>query len=507
VHAISWRLRDALATRHRVADRCRSDGGFAVVAVATVLWVFLMGLNVWRRHDRFDTFDNDLGFHTQFVWLLSRGHWFSSILGLSPFAHNATFGYFLFVPFAWLRLNVAQVLDLTQTLAVALGVVPVFRLARRRLGEGWISAALPLLYLLHPVVQGNVWETFHPEAMAMTPLLCAYDAADEGRFGTYWRWIALAIIWKTDVALFIAVLGLVFVRRRDRRVGWRTFALGAVWFVAVVGIMIPSLSGGGTVFGPLYGDLGDTPAQVIKSSVAHPDRFARHLRDAHPVRYGRDLLAPYAFLPVLAPANLLIGLPQNMVSLLSDAEFTRDPIDNPHYQALPLVALTMALVEACGFVRRRWPTGVEPVVAITFAAALATSVAWGSLPFGVRASHFWSEDGDPLRAAKEHAIAMVDDSDVVSAQYRLVPHLAERRLVYSFPNPWRQVYYGVEGTAQPDPAVVEWLVFDLSVPFSESDQQLVDCILGSGTFDEQYREGEIVVYQRNAAEPIDADCR
>jgi uncharacterized membrane protein len=485
----------------------RADRAVLVVTVVAVAWFAVLALDVWRRHDRFDTFDNDLGFHTQFVWLLSRGHWFSSILGLSPFAHNATFGYFLFVPFAWLRLNVAQVLDLTQTLAVALGVVPVFRIARRRLGESWISAALPLVYLLHPVVQGNVWETFHPEAMAMTPLLCAYDAADEGRLRSYWRWIALAIIWKTDVALFIAVLGLVFVRRRDRRAGWWTFALGAVWFVAVVGIMIPRLSGGGTVFGPLYGDLGDSPAEVIGSSVAHPSRFVRHMRDAQPVRYGRDLLTPYAFVPVVAPTNLMIGLPQNMVSLLSDAEFTRDPIDNPHYQALPLVALTMALLESCGLVRRRWPGAIEPVVAVVLAAALATSAAWGSLPFGVRSSHYWSEDGDPLRAAKEHAIELVGPSDVVSAQYRLVPHLAERRLVYSFPNPWRRVYYGVEGTERPDPAVVEWLVFDLTVPFSEGDQQLADCVLGSGTFDESYRHGEIVVYHRDVAkEPVDVDC-
>jgi uncharacterized membrane protein len=492
--------------RYRVWDRLRSDTGASVVLVATLLWLFWMGLAVWRRHDRFDTFDNDLGFHTQFVWLLSRGHWFSSILGLSPFAHNATFGYFLFVPFAWLRFDVAQTLDLVQAASIALGVVPIFRIARRRLGDDWISAALPLAYLLHPVTQGNVWETFHPESMAITPLLCAYDAADEGRWSRYWKWIALAIIWKTDVALFIAVLGLVFVRRRDRRIGWRTFAIGAVWFVAVLGVMIPRLSGGGTVFGVLYGDLGDTPTDVVKTSITHPSRFMRHLTDSQPTRYGRDLLTPYGFVPLLAPVNLLIGFPQNMVSLLSDAPFTRDPIHNPHYQALPLVALTMALLEACGWVKRRWPTLREPVVAAVLAGGLATSATWGSLPISVRYSHFWSEDGDPLRGAKERAVAMAGESDVVTAQYRLVPHLAERRLVYSFPNPWRQVFYGVEGTPRPDPSLVEWMIFDLTVAFSEGDQQLVDCVLGAGTFDEAFREAEIVVYHRNANEPTDVEC-
>lgn len=490
----------------RALDRLRDDRIVLLLVVVTVAWLAVLGLDVWRRHDRFDTFDNDLGFHTQFVWLLSRGSWFSSILGLSPFAHNATFGYFLFVPLAWTGLPVPHVLDLTQALAIGLGVVPVYRLARRRFGDTWITAALPVIYLLHPVVAGNVWETFHPEAMAMTPLLAAYDAADEGRWRRYWVFVFLAIIWKSDVALFLAVLGLVVVRTRDRRAGWRTVALGAAWFVLVIGILIPSLSDGGTVFGPLYGDLGDTPTEVIQTSASHPSRFVRHLRDAEPHRYANELLAPFAYAPTLSPVTLLVGLPQNMVSLLSEAEFTRDTVDNPHYQALPVVALTLAMIEGLRWLKRRHASLLEPAVVVILATALTCAAAWGALPFGTRYAHFWSEDGDPLRPAKEHALSLPDGDDVVSAQYRLVPHLAERRLVYSFPNPWRAVFYGVEGTPRPDPATVEWLVFDESVPYGPEDLATRDCILGAGTFDEVFRDREIVVWHRNATEPVDRDC-
>lgn len=490
----------------RLADRIRYEPGIAVVAVATVAWLIVMGLNVWRRHDRFDTFDNDLGFHTQYVWLLARGHWFSSILGLRAFGHNATFGYFLFAPFSWFGAG-AQLLDLTQTLAIGLGVVPVFQLARRRLGPTWVAAALPLAYLLHPVTQGNVWETFHPEAMAITPLLCAYAAADEKRWRRYWFWVLLAIIWKTDVALFIAMIGLLLWIRGERKVGKRTFAIGAVWFTLVIGVMIPTLSGGGTVFGPLYGDLGDNPVQVVQNSVNHPSRLYAHIRRSQPDRYSRDLLAPYGFVPVLAPVTLLVGLPQNTVSLLSDAVFTRDPIDNPHYQALPLAALTLALIEAMTWIKRRRSALLEPAIAVVLAAGLATSAAWGSLPISVRFSHFWSEDGDPLRAGKEHAVALPGKDDVVSAQYRLVPHLAERRRIYSFPNPWRIQYYGVEGTTKPDPAVVEWLILDETVLGTDEDVALLDCIKGAGTFAEAFRDQQIVVYHRIPdVDPIDRAC-
>ena len=158
----------------RLRERCREEPGVAVVAVAIILWVGFLYLDVWRRHDRFGTFDNDLGFHTQYVWLLARGKVFSTILGLPAFGHNATFGYFLFAPFSWIGLGGPQFLDFVQAVVVArrgprvcAGPPPAWL----RMGA---DGARTRVYLLHPVVQGNVWETFHPEAMAMTPLLWAY---------------------------------------------------------------------------------------------------------------------------------------------------------------------------------------------------------------------------------------------------------------------------------------------------------------------------------------------
>ena len=123
-------------TGRRVRLPAFLDAPFATLLVAITVWVGWLGLHVWRRHDRFSTFDNDLGFHTQFVWLISHGKWFSSILGLPAFGHNATFGYFLLAPFSWLG-GGAQFLDLTQTLAIGLGAVPVYLIARDRLGRPW----------------------------------------------------------------------------------------------------------------------------------------------------------------------------------------------------------------------------------------------------------------------------------------------------------------------------------------------------------------------------------
>jgi uncharacterized membrane protein len=490
----------------RLLDRVRYEPGIAVLAAATTAWIFVMELAVWRRHDRYGTFDQDIGFHTQFIWQLARGRSFSTIVGVPAFGHNSTLGYFLLVPLSWLHLDGVQTLDLLQTLVVAGGVLPIYVLARRRLGSGWPATILPLAWLLHPVVQDFVWETWHPEVIATTFLLCAYAAADDWKWRRYWLFVVLAIIWKNDVALFVFMLGIWVTFRRNKKVGRRTMALGAAWFLAA-SVLIPHIAGGSTVYGILYGDLGDTPVQVAKNSVLHPSRLVQHLRDAHPIQYGRDMTAPYGFIPWLAPVQIGLALPQIAIDVLpTELPDTRLWTYAPHYQAMPMAALTIALVEGTALLHRRRRALRNPACAFLLACGLASSVAWGALPGGVRWHYYWSEDDDPTRAAKDAAVALVGPSAPVSANYLITAHLAQRELVYTFPNPWRRQYWGVVGSDRPDPAAVQLIVLDEGI-ISPSEQEVEACIVASGAFEEAYRNGQIVVLERIPEhEPTDVDC-
>jgi len=461
---------------------------------------------LWRRHDRFGTFDWDLGFHTQYVWQLARGRTFSSLIGLHAFGHNATFGYFLLLPIAWLGLDIAHTLNLVHTIAAASAVVPVYVLARRRLGAGWPAAAMAVAYLLHPLAQNMVWETFHPEVVAMPFMLGAYVAADARQWRRYWVLFGVAILWKPDVALFLAALGLWIAWRHERRVGLATTAIAGTWAAVMLLVVVPTFSGGGTVYGALYGDLGDSPTEVLQTSVEHPSRLARHVVDAEPVEYGRDLLAPYGFVALAAPAQLLLAAPQLAVNILPTDTSPRTFDWAPHYQAVPMVALTIALVEAVGWLRRRRELLLAPACAVVLAFGLATSATWGSLPFSVRWSYFWSEDGDPLHAAKRTAVATVTNDGGVSAQYLLSAHFAEREVVYTFPVPWVALDNGAAGTEQREPGDVEWIVLD-ETNLDELGRRIEACILDAGTFEEVFRDREIVVLRRyQDADPEDEEC-
>ncbi len=469
-----------------------------VVALGVAVWIIVFGVLVWRRHALYGTIDFDLGIHDQSVWLLSRGHSFSTVRGLPVFGHHATFGYLLLVPFYWFGAG-PQLLDLFQVTVLALGAVPIYLLARDRLASPWAAVVPAMVWLLLPAVQWFAWETFHPEVVAIVPVLCAYLAAERKRIGWYWIWVALAIVWKEDLALLFIGLGLLYLLRRRIRLGAATIAVSTVWFVAFAMVMVPQLAGGRTVYGPLYGDLGDTPTEVVGTAIEDPGAIAVRLRDNGAPSYAVQLMAPMAFTPLAAPGLLLLGAPQAVVNLLSTANFTWDV--RYHYAALPVVALALGMVEGISAIdrwaRRRAPSQATAVrrgvLGLTLAAALYSTWAWGPSPVSMRFEDgYWPKGRTESTDAKDAAVAAIPGGAAVSADYNLVPHLSHRELIYTFPNPWISSNYGVDGRGLPDPATVEWIAVDVNL-LDLASRTMFDQLFASGQFRvESYDDGIIV---------------
>ena len=458
----------------------QTDAPVRVVLFGALAWIAWLYLDVWRRHDRFGTFDYDLGLHAQYVWLLGHGRSFSSITGVPAFGHNVTLGYLLFIPFGWLGAG-AQFLDFVQTVALASAVIPIYRLSRRRFTSSWTAVILVAVFLLNPVVVNLVFETFHPEVLAIAPLLGAIDAAEEGRWHRFGWLIAFALMWKIDVALFVFMLGFRVWRRHSRRAGIATVAAGFTWFVLCTSVIVPHFTNGHSVYGPLYAGLGDTPFDVAKTSVTDPGRVVDRLESSEPDRYARDLLAPYGFVPVLAPASVALAAPQYAIDLLSYADFTRNFRVGAHYQAMPTIALMLGLLDGLVRLRRRRPQSWPAVLTVVVGCTVATSVAWSALPAGVRHHSAQTADGRANAANRRAVVAAIGDDVGVSAPFNMVSHLAAREHVYTFPNPWRSSYYGVPGTPSPPPTDVRALVID-PVTLNDQSKVVYHCVTLSGAF-------------------------
>lgn len=246
----------------------------------------------------------------------------------------------------------------------------------------------------------------------------------------------------------------------------------------------------------------------MHTGLEHPTQISDRVVENRPPPYFHDLLAPYGYVPVLAPGTMMLGAPQFAINLLALPKFTRDPFDNPHYQALPIVALTLALLDALARIRKSWPATLHGVIGAVTVVSLLFAIAWSPIPNGVRREHYWSEDGDVLRRDKDAAVALVGPDAPVSATYLFVPHLTRREIVYSFPNPWMKVFYGVDNTALPDPARVHWLAVDTML-LNDVFRDVYACIIVSGSFElrQQSDDATIEVWERVPGRTDDRSCQ
>jgi uncharacterized membrane protein len=467
----------------------------AVLALVVCLWAITFSVLVVLKHERFASVDFDMGIHDQSVWLLSHLRGFLTVRGLQVFGHHATPGYFLFVPFYWLG-GGPNLLNVTQVCVAALGAVPVYLLARFRTNKAWVGVALGIAYLLHPALQFFVAELFHPEVLAITPLLCAYYCSVRRR----WLWFAffavLAVCWKEDLALAVVVLGLIIALRGDRRIGLITAGVALAWFALWIFALFPLLNGGKVQGEGLYTDVGGSPGGVIGTLFSHPTRITDRLVSSDSADYAWKLLAPYGLTAVLAPISLLLAGPQWFLNLVTSVPWTKTITF--HYAALPFAAVTIASVEGVSFVVRRWRArvGAVSVAVVVLACALITTIAWGPSPIGREYRRgWWALDTNTRLEVAQEAVDVVPDGAPVSATYNLLPHLTHRAEAYSFPNPWRSQNFGIDGEPRRSPADVAWIVADRNV-FDDPTAALFDHLVNRGTFEVVFERDNYVVARR-----------
>ena len=165
----------------------------------------------------------------------------------------------------------------------------------------------------------------------------------------------------------------------------------------------------------------------------------------------RDLWAPFGFVNLLAPVTILIAIPQLLANLLSINNFTWSL--RFHYIAIPLMASMLGFVLGLKRLRgqlahlrgRHRARGLDRHRALRGASARTartTRPATGRSPC------------PRIKRQIEHALSLIPSHAAVSASYHLVPHLTDRRLIYSFPNPWQGRNWGINDEDQRNPESV-----------------------------------------------------
>jgi len=300
-----------------------------IVMAAIVCYAFLLGWICQAKYRAFGYTDFDLAVHTQSVWNILHGSMDSSILGIPFLGNHMVLILYLIAPFYALCSSPLLLLHI-QTAILALGAWGIYKLAQRELSDGW-GLAFALLYLIYPpLIYMNLYE-FHPIALASTFLIFATYFYRTDRFRAFWGFLALAMLCQENVALIVMAFGLyALIERRSRKWVWVPIAVGLLYFVLVVVIVMPRLNRYVQMYS-MYSHLGASFPEVMKNAATHPGLVMKSMWNPERLTFFNLLFAPLGYLSLLSPFSLIPAAPVFLQRLLSSRATESSLIF--HYQA------------------------------------------------------------------------------------------------------------------------------------------------------------------------------
>jgi len=321
------------------------------------------------------------------------------------------------------------------SVSVALGAIPFFRIARRRLDSDWWALACAIGYLMLPAVETSSGWDVHGTSFLPPLLLAALDAVESGKRGWWWFWTLLAMGCREDIPFLAGWAMFWLVPRERRREAIWMLGLGLGLSLFYFQIVIPHFGGSGTPFLAYFLPPGTeiSPAGILP--IVNQWAFWQHrllLFVGYVVRLSLPLLFLYwLHLPtLLAMAPLLLI---NSLSLYPAAQFP-----NCWHYSVPIIP--WALVGT-----------VEGIVILEqFLGRWKPTVHWRGLigeavAVSILATH-WMEGYTPLsqnfawpiptnrEVAVERMLAQVPADASVSADPSLAAHLSQRRTLRLFPD-------------------------------------------------------------------------
>lgn len=427
------------------------------MSAAATGFVVLFGWLGLRQYWLFHQQAFDLGIFTQGTWLLSRFEtpFFVTIRGLPLFADHSSYILILLAPFAWI-FPITPMLIMVNVAALAV-TAPLAYVVARRAGAGQLLASITgIAVLLHPAVQWNVRDSFHPEVLVVPLVVGAIALLQRNRDGWAIVLVVLSLTAKEDVGLLIVPLGLVIVWvMGKRRTGLAISALGTAAFLLNFLVLLPAWSPSGELlYSYRYATLGEGPIGILVGLVTKPGLWWDTFSDPTRLEYMAVLLFAMP-LAILAPRWLLVGVPSLLANLFTNHGYQYDV--RFHYTAYLIGVVVVAAAFGAGKVH-----GWDRPSATKFAAGVM--VVSGLVVWALAGPITGWAASDERQEQIRSMLAYIPADGTVAAWGNMVPPLAEREILYQFPNPFVAHYYatggeyGLLGGDTPGVDGVDWVV-------------------------------------------------
>jgi uncharacterized membrane protein len=498
---------------------CTRYGLYIAIGLAVVYAVAFCAISHFKyRHFNYD--DYDLAIFANAMWNTAHGDFmFTEIRDGCYFKDHVPVILLLLVPIYGLLPSPLTLLY-AQAIMLGAGAVPLFLLARRETNGLW-GILFAVMYLLYPAVGFiNLFE-FHDVAFVPALLLFALYFFRAKRYVPFLVFAGLGMLCREEVSLTVMMIGIYALIAR-RRWPWivAPATAGLVWFLICMHVIIPHFNKGENIFGRLYGDMGTTPAQVIKTAITEPGKTIGIAlkRDPNDPRVNKPgylgkVFTPVSYLALANPEALLITAPQFALNLLVDTRMHAPP-PTIYFQytatLIPVLffssVLGLARLLRVSVLRQFWfiPTAVVVLIsAITWALWSPQLAPRKGPPRNIAGTHVRSPDDV---AQYREMLDAVPKGVPVVATFRFLSHLTNRPVLASF----HYVYMGHEKVTPERkyvlPDEVAYMLLDLGVPekswaFGQPDSpDIFYRLLEQGDWGIEKRLGQLVLLRKNAPE-------
>ncbi len=375
---------------------------------------------------------HDLVLHEQAIWNTTQGR----IFEVTGFVHpSRLFGYdpylieLLVVPI-YALLPSTHTLFVLQSIAIALGGVAVWKIARDAGLMPVLALLMVVMYVLYPTVQYTNMDAFRERSFGLCFFLWGFWAFERERWRTFLVLLILLIIVRLEAALFASMFGIyALLRGRSRRWVIAPLALGLGYFFIGNFVFVPLVNNGQPVsyvydyFAPLGASMGE----VIGTAITRPFYTLQTTWSWNKSLYLILLLLPTAGLALLSPRELIFMLPVLGLNLLA----TKPQMSDVRYWYSmllvgPLVVATIMSVQRLTTRRPRLAQQPWPLVAPILLCLLVAQLK----PLNPVISLLRTHEPPERRAVAREIIARIPPDARVAASGRIAPHLLRRYLYY-----------------------------------------------------------------------------
>lgn len=426
--------------------------------IAAMMWVLLLLLGLARSRELSEGVS--LAGAMQSVWLIGDGYVPTSTL----LAHNYLFeqaGYLIY-PVALLTkiFPTAITLLVVQSGALAVGIVPLWRLARNivklRIGS---TLAITVAYAAYSAIHAVNLAGFHLEALALPALMAAVFNGMRGTWVRYWVFVLIVLSARADLGLAVAGLGILWCLDGRRRLGYATFTIGFGWAAAAILIIQPAYAGGEFPHVDAFATFGGgSPFRVLWGMISSPIGLSKELFSEANFRTIVGLLAPVLFLPMGAPRYLLPAVPLYGLYVVADvpAGALAEAGQNVPITAFIFVALVFGLAKTGRIVVERVNVDRRVVGALVFTAAVFFAADAVTSPY--EKPWGWGTR-DVVDEARLEVRDLIPADGVVRAAPKMLPLLTERVGLFELDLPDNSSGEAAD-LADVASEGVNWIVFD-----------------------------------------------